>query len=173
MIRSANLSDIGRLTAIYNEAILEGGLTGDLEPLSVDNRRLWFIEHGPPYGIFVKIVEASVVGYAALSPYRKGRGAFGETCELSYYLAKSHRGRRLGAELARRAIHEASHSGFRLIMAAVLGCNQTSINLLTKLEFSIMGRLPDAARVNTTYVDHIYLARALALNGPAPGDESR
>jgi hypothetical protein len=58
-------------------------------------------------------------------------------------------------------------------MAAVLGCNQTRINLLTKLEFSIMGRLPDAARVNTTYVDHLYLARALARNGPPPRDDTR
>jgi len=54
MIRRATLADLESITVIYNEAILEGGFTGDLKPLSIENRRAWFFDHEDRYSIFVK-----------------------------------------------------------------------------------------------------------------------
>jgi len=161
MIRNATPADIESITAIYNEAILEGGLTGDLEPVSIENQRAWYSDHQAPYAIFVTVLDGCVVGYAAISPYRKGRGAFSETCEISYYLFRRHRGRGFGKPLINHAIDSARKSGFRIILAFILECNQRSIELLMGLDFSIRGRLPDAANINQEHVDHIYLARSL------------
>jgi L-amino acid N-acyltransferase YncA len=161
MIRNATLADIESIAAIYNEAILEGGLTGDLEPVSSENRRAWYSDHQAPYAIFVTVLDGSVVGYAAISPYRKGRGAFNETCEISYYLFRRHRGGGFGKALINHAIEYARQSGFRIVLAFILECNQRSIELLMGLDFSIRGRLPNAANINQEHVDHIYLARNL------------
>ena len=158
MIRSAILADVESITDIYNEAILEGGLTGDLEPLSADNRREWYLDHQNPYAIFVKVVDAAVVGYVAISPYRKGRDAFSETCEISYYVARKFRGQGSGKELVNHAIEYARRSDFLSMLALVLGCNQRSVDLLIGFGFSALGRLPNAAKIDGEHVDHIYLS---------------
>ncbi|MBX9776760.1 MAG: GNAT family N-acetyltransferase [Xanthobacteraceae bacterium] len=161
MIRSATLTDIESITDIYNEAILEGGLTGDLEPLSADNRLEWYLGHQERYTIFVKVVDAAVVGYVAISPYRKGRDAFSEICEISYYVARKFRGRGLGKELVLHAIEYARRSDFASMLAMVLGCNQRSIDFLIGFGFSVLGRLPNAARIDGEHVDHVYLTRSI------------
>ena len=161
MIRKATPADIESIAGIYNEAIREGGFTGDLEPLSIENREAWYREHQDPYSIFVTVLDNSLVGYAALSPYRQGRNAFSQTCEISYYFSNQHRGLGLGVELINHAIEHATHSGFRLIVAMVLQCNQRSIDLLIKFGFTISGRLSNAAKINAEYFDHLYLSRSL------------
>jgi phosphinothricin acetyltransferase len=161
MIRNATPADIEHIAAIYNEAILEGGLTGDLEPVSIENRRAWYLDHQHPYAIFVTALDGVVIGYAAISPYRKGRGAFSETCEISYYVFKRYRGRGFGKALINHAMAYAKQSGFRVILAFILECNQRSIDFLMGSGFSIRGRLPNAANINKEHFDHIYLYRSL------------
>jgi phosphinothricin acetyltransferase len=162
MIRNATPADIESIAVIYNEIILErAGFTGDLDPLSIENRRAWYSDHQGRYSVFVKVIDGSVVGYAAISPYRKGRNAFEETCEISYYLFKDYRGRGFGKELVNHAIDGARHSGFRTILANVLECNQRSIDLLVGFGFSILGRLPGAAKIDDDHFDHVYLSRRI------------
>ena len=161
MIRHACTADVECIALVYNEAILEGGLTGHLEPLSLQNRRSWFLKHQDPYAIFVKIADSSVVGYAAISPYREGREAFDKTCEISCYLSSEYRDRGFGKELIQHGIEHAVRTGFRIVTAIVLGGNSRSLGLLGKLGFSIFGRLPDAASIRGSYSDHVYLSRLL------------
>ncbi len=161
MMRKATPDDIPVITAIYNGSIAESGLTGDLEPLSIENRRAWYLDHQDRYSVFVKVLDGSVVGYVTLSPYRKGRRAFEGTCEISYYLFRESRGLGLGKEMISYAIERAEQSGFRLIVAIVLGGNQRSMNLLTKHNFSVSGIIPKAAEISGEYMDHVYLHRLL------------
>ena len=161
MIRQATAADIARITAIYNETIAEGGWTGDLDPLPEENRRAWFLDHGAPYAVFVAEQDGRVVGYVALSPYRKGRKAFGGTCEINYYLSRSCRGRGFGKALIDHAIEQAGTRGFHVIVAIILACNQRSIDMLMQRGFVMSGRLPEAARIDGSYCDHVYLSRLI------------
>jgi phosphinothricin acetyltransferase len=159
------LADVDTIAAIYNEAVLDGKLTGDQEAVSVENRRAWLLGHQDRYTVFVVVEAGCVVGYAAISPYRNGRQAFSEACELNYYFARAHRGRGLGAKLIDHAIGYAVHSGFRLIVALILECNPRSIAMLTKRGFSVSGRLPQAAKIDGERFDHLYLSRLVAPEG--------
>jgi phosphinothricin acetyltransferase len=161
MIRDAKLEDVEAITAIYNEAIREGGFSGYQEPLTTENRRAWLLAHQRPYAVLVKTVDAEVAGYVALSQYRGGRGAFRETCEISYYFASRHRGLGLGKESVRYAIEQARTLGFRTMVAMILASNERSINLLLGFDFAITGRIPNGAKVDGVYVDHLYLSRDL------------
>jgi L-amino acid N-acyltransferase len=161
MMRSSMPQDIERITAIYNECIEEGGFTGDLEPLSLENRRTWYAEHWGRYSINVQVIDGFIVGYVALSPYRKGRRAFDGTCEISYYLDRNFRGRGLGAEMVGYAIENAKQKDFRLAVAIVLATNRKSIKLLESFQFSLSGILPKAAEINGDAIDHWYLHRLL------------
>jgi phosphinothricin acetyltransferase len=163
MIRDAVPDDVPAITEIYNEAIREGGFTGQLEPLSVDERRAWFALHRGRYGVFVKVVDGAVIGYSALSPYRGGRGAFDETAEISYFLASGHRGAGHGRELITHAMERAGRACFRLMVAIALGCNRRSIDILHKYGFVESGRIPGAAKIDGATVDHLYLTRPVKV----------
>jgi phosphinothricin acetyltransferase len=163
MIRDAEPTDIASLTAIYNEVIGEGGLTGDLEPVTIEQRQAWLAAHQGRFPIMVKVVDGAVVGYASLSPYRGGRSAFAETCELSYFLARRHRGRGLGRELIDHAIRRAGDLGFRLLVAIALDCNRRSLDILHRYGFVEVGRIPGAAKIGGAAVDHLYLSRRVSI----------
>jgi L-amino acid N-acyltransferase len=162
MIRDAVPDDLPAITNIGNEAIREGGLVGQLEPLSIDARRAWFANHHGRYGVFVKVVDGAVVGYSALSPYRSGRSAFDEVCEISYFLAGSDRGRGYGRELITHAMERAGRAGFRMMVAIALDCNRRSVGILHKYGFAESGRIPGAAKIGDAYVDHLYLSRSVS-----------
>jgi len=161
MIRRATPDDIPRITEIYNQAIFEGGYTGDISPLTIENRQNWFADHQGKYSIFVKLIEGHVEGYIALSPYRKGREAFAGTCEISYYISNSHRGQGIGKELIKYGIEYSERIEFTSIIAVILASNIRSISILLKHGFSISGRLPKVAWINEQYIDHVYLSREL------------
>ncbi len=161
MIRNATLADMESIASIYNEAINEGCHTGDLVPLSVENRTAWYGDHEGKYAVFVKEIEGAAVGYAALSPYRKGRQAFSGTCEISYYLFSRYRGQGIGKQLIEHALNYATDVGFSVVTAIILGCNKKSINILETFAFVECGRLPKAANINGVFIDHVYLSRPL------------
>lgn len=158
-IRRACPQDLARLTEIYNEAIAEGGFTGDLDPFSVEARRAWFDDYAEPYAIFVREAAGGIEGYVTLSPYRKGRRAFAASCEISYYVAAAHRGAGAGRALVAHALEAARARGFRTVIAILLGCNARSVGLLARFGFVECGRIPAAATLAGEDVDHVFMSR--------------
>ena len=158
MIRHATPDDIAALTGIYNEAIAEGGYTGDLEPVTVESRAAWYADHQGKYAVFVMEVDGLAAGYVALSPYRKGREAFRETCEISYYVYRRYRGRGLGKDLIERGKIHAAGAGFKVMVGILLGSNARSIRLLESFGFSECGRVKMAAKIAETYDDHVFMS---------------
>lgn len=161
MIRSATHQDIAAMCDIYNEAIAEGGFTGDIRPVSLESRQVWFADHQDPCAIFVWEDIGAVQGYVSVSAYRKGREAFSEVCEVAYYVASGQRGKGLGKRLLSHAIEHATQTGFRCTVAILLGSNARSIGLLSWAGFVESGRIPEAARLGEVRVDHLYLSRKL------------
>jgi L-amino acid N-acyltransferase len=97
----------------------------------------------------------------ALSAYRGGRGAFRDTCEISYYFASRCRGLGLGKASIHHAIEQARNSGFRTMVAMILASNRRSIDILLRFGFQVSGTIPNAASINGTFIDHLYLSRDL------------
>lgn len=168
MIREAKSSDIPAMAGIYNEAIAEGGFTGDILPVTLESRELWFAEHRVPYALFVIEADGSVVGYVSLSPYRKGRPAFRETCEIAYYVSRAYRGRGIGKALVSHAIEHAVRGRFRVLVAILLGSNERSMKFLERFEFSECGRVRGAARIDGNLIDHLFMSRHLREPGSNP-----
>ena len=112
-IRKAMESDLERLTAIYNQAILDGNRTCDTEPFPTEARRTWLLEHDQErFPLFTCLLKGKVVGYAYLSPYRSGRPALADTAEISCYLDFSIHGQGIGSRLMEFMLSEASGLDF-------------------------------------------------------------
>ena len=99
-IRPATADDLGAVNDIYNQYVVETGHTFDIEPMTIDARRVWFTHYGASgrYRLLVAISEGKVIGYACSSRFRPKVG-YETSVETSVYLAPEAVGRGAGSRL--------------------------------------------------------------------------
>jgi L-amino acid N-acyltransferase YncA len=159
-IRKANISDLGAITEIYNQAILTKNATADLYLVATNSRVNWFNEHTPDkYPIFVAVIENQVVGWISLSPYRKGRAALRYTAEVSYYLHTDFQGRKIGSRLLEFAINECPKYQIKTLFSIILEHNIVSIKLMKKFGFEQWGHMPNVADFDGVEYGQVYYGR--------------
>jgi len=160
IIRLAQQDDLPALVEIYNQAISTKQSTGDLQPVTVDDRVAWFRAHPPEkYPIFAAEMDGQVAGWCSLSAYRQGRGAFRHTAEISYYISFAHHRRGIGSALVEHALSACPALQIRHVFAIVLENNQASLRLLKKMGFEKWGYLPQVADFDGKEVGHLYYGR--------------
>ncbi|MCO5250072.1 MAG: N-acetyltransferase family protein [Candidatus Kapabacteria bacterium] len=159
-IRKANISDLGAITEIYNQAILTKNATADIFPIEANSRVDWFNEHTPDkYPIFVAVIENQVVGWISLSPYRKGRAALRYTAEVSYYLHADFQGRKIGSQLLEFVINECPKYQIKTLFSIILEHNIVSIKLMKKFGFEQWAYLPNVADFDGVEYGQVYYGR--------------
>ncbi len=161
-LRPAELNDWAEIVAIYNQAVEARGATADLTPVTVESRRAWFAEHADPrFPIYVDADAGGIRGWCSVSPYRPGRAALAKTVELSYYVRSDLRRLGVATGLIEHAIEGCRFAGFRNIFAVLLGVNEASAALLSKLGFERWGCLPGVAEIDGAEVDHLYFGKKI------------
>lgn len=160
--RPAGLSDLERITDIYNQAILNGNCTADTEPFRPEQRLEWFQAHcNDQYPLFVCELAGEIAGYGYFTAYRPGRRAVAHVAEVSYYLDFSMRGRGIGTAFLQFLIEQAKPRGITVLLAILLASNAASVRLLEKCGFQLWGRLPGVVRLGGRRIDHVYYGRHL------------
>jgi phosphinothricin acetyltransferase len=161
-IRLAARNDWAAIAEIYNHAVAEGLKTADTEPISVDTRHEWFVQHeGGRYPFFVAEADSIVVGFCSLSAHRPGRKALSRVAEVSYYVHRNHRRRGIGPALLRHVIHHAPELGFRHLFALLLDVNRTSIRMLERAGFTRWGHLPNVADLGGVICGQVIYGRSV------------
>jgi L-amino acid N-acyltransferase len=140
--RGATISDLPGMLEIYNDAILTLAATFDLQPQSLDQRRVWFEEHNHAHPIIVLEADGRVVVYASLSPFRDKPG-YAQSVESSVYVHKDFRGRGYGTVAMEAIIDKAKELGYHTIVAAIVPPNEASVRLHRKLGFEYVGRFAE------------------------------
>ena len=93
------MSDLPIIVDIYNQTIPSHQVTADLKPVTVEQRRNWFLSHTPEhYPLWVVARDDLVVGWVSLSPFY-GRAAYAKTTEISVYLDCSVQGQGIGSQV--------------------------------------------------------------------------
>ena len=160
MIRVASESDLPAIVEIYNQAVEQRFATADLRPVTIDQRRAWFVAHDPSsYPIHVYEQDQAVVGWCSFSSYRSGREAVRGTAEISYYVGLGHRAGAWARRSSQHAVREAPRLGKRVLFGILLERNHASIRLMEKCGFELWGRLPDVAIIDGELVSHLYYGR--------------
>lgn len=162
IIRRANQCDLNRLVNIYNQAIIAGEKTADVDTFTVLSRQKWFDEHNNNnYPLITAEYEGIVVGYASLSAYRPGRRAFINTVEISYYVDSAYHGKKIGATLMKEILEYAEKLKYQTAIAMLIDTNTISINLLDKFGFERWGLLPDIAEFAEKKAGHLFYGKKL------------
>ncbi|MFO7896538.1 MAG: N-acetyltransferase family protein [Candidatus Cloacimonadales bacterium] len=161
-IRAAQARDLPSLVQIYNQAILAGEKTADLDLFSLESRRSWLNEHqAQSYPILVAGLKDKVVGYASLSAYRPGRRAFRQTVEVSYYIHNEFQQRGIGSQLLASILAKATELKYETVVALLIESNLVSIKLLEKNGFQHWGYLPGIADFSGKKLAHLYYGKKL------------
>lgn len=165
-IRPATAADLLAITAIYEEAVLHGTATFELDPpdLAEMTRRYdALVGGGFPY--LVAVDGDQVQGYAYAGPHRP-RIAYRFTVENSIYLAPAAQRRGIGGKLLAALINASESKGFRQ-MVAVIGdsANAGSVAVHRNAGFKMIGTHPDVGFKFGRWLDTISMQRALGPGG--------
>jgi phosphinothricin acetyltransferase len=156
MIRTATLTDIPAIAAIYAEAVRSGTASFELTPPSEDEMRGRFekiVAGGYPY--LVAALDGRVAGYAYCGDYRP-RAAYRFTVENSVYVDPAWHGKGVGRALLQGLIAACEAQGFRQ-MIAVIGDsrNAASIRLHEALGFRMIGTHRAVGRKHGVWLDTV------------------
>jgi phosphinothricin acetyltransferase len=161
-IRLATKDDLHQIVAIYNEAIIQKGLTADLDIQKVEDKISWFETHNPSqYPIFVATNENDVLAWVSMSAYREGRKALARTTEVSLYVAKSSLGQGIGSALMKHIMAVAQSMNYANMIAILIESNQKSVGLFTKFKFERWGLLPGIVEIDDQKLNHCIYGRNL------------
>ena len=161
-IRPATPADIPAITRIYAQSVLTGTASFELDPPSEDEmtrRMRALLDGGFPY--FSGELGGVLVGYAYAGPYR-ARPAYRFTVEDSVYIDPAAQRRGVGRALLARLIDEATHQGFRQ-MIAVIGdsTHASSIEVHRALGFRMVGNFENVGFKFDRWLDSVLMQRAL------------
>ncbi len=165
-IRAATAADLSAITAIYEEAVLHGTATFEIDPpdLAEMTRRFEGVANGDfPY--FVATDGDEVLGYAYAGPHRP-REAYRFTVENSIYLAPAAQRRGIGGKLLAALIAACETRGFRQ-MVAVIGdsANAGSLAVHRNAGFDMVGTHPNVGFKFGRWLDTVSMQRALGEGG--------
>jgi L-amino acid N-acyltransferase YncA len=147
-IRDAVEGDLPAIVGIYNASIPQRMATADLEPVSVESRRMWFRAHTPArHPIWVVEIEGEIVAWLSFQMFY-GRPAYGKTAEVSVYVAPNYQRRGIGRQLLSRAIYQSYDLGFKILLAFIFAHNLPSLRLFEGLGFERWGYLPAVAELD-------------------------
>ncbi|MFB6469589.1 GNAT family N-acetyltransferase [Cytobacillus sp. Hz8] len=141
-IREATIEDLPGMLEIYNDAIIHLTATFDLEEQTLEQRKVWFEEHGGMHPLIVAEINQEIAGYCCLSPYNQ-KSAYAKTLELSVYLSNKHKGKGLGTVLMKEIITKAKELGHHTIISLITSGNEASVKIHEKLGFSYVGTIKE------------------------------
>ena len=150
-----------RIVEIYNQAIIDGFSTADMETYKPEEKLQWFNAHDDQHPLFVVLTNNKVVGWITLSAYRPGRKALQSVREVSGYLDSEYRGMGIGTKLMQYIIDLAPSLGVDCLLGILLSKNVKSIALVEKTGFEKWGTLPGIADFNGVKCDHLYYGKKL------------
>ncbi len=156
-IRTAEITDLGSILEIYNQAMSSRFETADSLAIDSEDKISWFQNHlQEEYPILVYEVKNKIVGWLSISPYRLDHKALRYTVEINYYVDYGFRRKGVGSNLVEYAVTKCKELNYKTILAVIFDKNLASIKMLAKFGFVEWGHLPDIANFEGVECGHVY-----------------
>ncbi len=137
LIRRATVDDLGRITEVYNQYIVDSHVSFDTEPWSVERRRQWWelYDSGDgPWQVWVAEVDGRVAGASWSSRFRP-RAAYESSVETTIVFDPEVTGRGLGGRLYGALLDDLDNRGVHRQYAVIALPNDASVALHHKMGY--------------------------------------
>jgi phosphinothricin acetyltransferase len=160
-IRDLEDADIGAMTAIYNDAVVNTTAIWNDTIVDIENRRAWVAARKSlGYPVLVADIDGVVAGYATFADFRAFDG-YRFTVEHSIYVDQSFRRRGIARALLPALIDRARAIGKHVLLGAIASDNDASIRLHSDAGFVEVGRLPEVGRKFDRWLDLVFMQLVL------------
>ena len=163
--RPARVSDADAIATIYNQGIAERGATFETAPRSAADMARRIEQDPRRFPVLVAEEGASVLGWAAIGPYRD-RECYAGVGEFSVYVERGARGRGVGKALLAQLIVEARTRGYWKLLSRVFPSNTGSLSLCRALGFREVGTYEKHGRLDGQWLDVVIVERLIPENQP-------
>lgn len=158
--RLATIADLPEIVRIYNQAVLTRQSNADLEPVSLDDRKGWFLAHNKQTRpIWVISLETQIIGWVSLSDFFSSRPAYHKTVEISIYLDQAFQGRHLATTTLNYVENEVKNFDIETIIALIFAHNKPSLRLFEKFGYDKWGYLPKVTELDGITRDVVILGK--------------
>ncbi|KRM89543.1 GNAT family N-acetyltransferase [Liquorilactobacillus vini] len=143
----ARLVDLPIIVAIYNQAVNTRESTADLNPLTVNQKQSWFLNHdvdkNRPLWV-IKNLNQQIIGWMSLSDFY-GRPAYLHTTEVSLYLDQTYQGQGVGKQALSFLETQVKRYQIETVLAFIFGHNLASQHLFVDFGYQKWAHLPAVA----------------------------
>jgi phosphinothricin acetyltransferase len=161
LIRDLQDADLGALTAIYNDAVINTTAIWNDATVDVENRRAWVaMRRSLGYPVLVAEIDGACAGYATFADFRAFDG-YRFTVEHSIYVDTAFRRRGIARALLPVLLEKARDLGKHVMLGAIAADNAASIKLHAEMGFVEVGRLPQVGRKFDSWLDLVFMQRML------------
>ena len=164
-IRAATITDLPRLTEIYNHYVTHTPVTFDIKPYSVEERSAWFGQFGSSgrYRLLVAEGDAGIAGYTGSTRFRP-KAAYDTTVETTIYCAPEATGKGIGSALYSALFEALAGEDIHRIVAGYTLPNSGSAALHARFGFKPVGVFRENGRKFGRYWDVAWLERPLCIS---------
>jgi phosphinothricin acetyltransferase len=161
-IRPATLSDLPRMTEIYNHYVVNTPTTFDLEPYTTEQRAEWFSHYATAgrHRLLLAEREGKVLGYTSSSKFHP-RAAYDTTVELTVLCAPEAVGLGIGQRLYQGLFEAIAGEDIHSAVALITLPNKGSCAIHERFGFRQMGVLREAGGKFGQYWDVAYYQKLM------------
>lgn len=161
MIRRANQADLPSILTIYNEVIVASTAIYFDEPVSLENRLVWFEQQCARNFPVLVAVEADheIVGFSAFGDWRGAWPGYRHTVEHSVHVRADHRRAGIGGQLVEALFPYAREQGKHVMIGSIDAANVASIRLHQRLGFSTVAHFREVGRKFDRWLDLVFVQR--------------
>jgi phosphinothricin acetyltransferase len=164
IIRDATELDAPTITDLYNASIPGTTITWTEEIDSYEQRASWLeYQRNHKFPVLVADDSGNVVGFASYGFFR-GEGkwpGYRLTAEHSIHVQEGYWRRGVGRALMEGLVERAKLAGIHVLVAAIDGDNDVSINFHARLGFVEVARMPQIGHKFGRWLDLVLMQRVL------------
>lgn len=161
VLRKAEIEDLFWIVGVYNSTIASRASTADLEPVSVESREEWFMQHQKKNRpLWIAEEHGLPVGWISISDF-KNREGYHVTAEISIYLQEECRGSGMGKIILNESINRCRKLGIRKLIGLIFAHNIASLKLFADAGFEEWGHLPEVVEMDDKLYNVKILGRKL------------
>lgn len=160
-LRDAREEDLPGLLDIYNDVIATSTAIYAEQPVTLDNRRIWWEgRQAQGYPVLVAGDDSGVVGFASFGDFRAWPG-YRFTVEHSVHIRADRRGTGVGSRLMHDLIARGSALGKHVMVAGVDAGNEASLRFHERLGFERVAHFREVGFKFERWLDLVFLQRFL------------